>query len=917
MSIKKQYIPAPLASAVKNGYVTDASEILDENKGKKQDEINQETDNEISGIKGGSTKSIADLSEDIANEAERASGVEAGLRESIDELGHIGLDPENAISTDGDDFDGDTIEKRSKIPTIGAIKDGADDEPTVGSNNPVKSGGVADVLGIAFEIESNSAGTVAYKIVAGEKYYIKNLLNTAVTISHRDTPSGTSSDVVNIFGNTEIIYQPTTDGNYIRYGDACHITIEKTNTINYKLSNVIALSKKNSEEIVKNRKDEDNYIIRNFVADGASNFSYNFIEGKEYYLQSNCNNAITISYIKADGTTSVLGNLYPRFVIKFIAIAEAVGIRVGDACDINIIPNIVSNEESKSVEFYDGTIATNLEIGQIIDIETFVTENGHHAVIPVNMFDEVYVNVTGGTAPKTCCFTDKNYVKVSSYDASTQLNGTLICPCDGYCIVNAFGSNYSAIKRYRKSLDLVYSSLYRQVFTSNAPANFQCRFEKGKKYVITCLSTRAYTTFGIKVTQSGTLYNRINIKGFGRQAIIIAETDANYLRAGDPTTCVVEEYDSYNRRVGDIENKIFNYGINSPSVDFDFASTFIDCSADLNGMDFTNSNIMEQIYAKFDALATANPSYITKVDAASANEANLIYPTYANLGGSASGNYLATPTYKTYMYKLIDNSPIANALLPKKKLFIVGATHGDEIAAPFNLYLFAKQLCEGTISDYFKLRAAYDIYILPCLNGYGMYHHQRCNANNVNINRNFPIANWSESGDSTNPQGDYTGATGGSEFETQIVMKLVNKYGFDVLVDHHNYAKLDWQFYCDMSYPRFLPLTYKCLVDCCCAFVKNLPHYFGSKYKLFFNVSNASAPNAMQSVMQGYMSRWGFEAKMPFACTLEICNNINYVNGEYSTNFNDSYGPDTFAVGEYTLRNQICRYSGFLLGNTY
>lgn len=105
MSIKKQYIPAPLASAVKGGYVTDTSEILDENKGKRQHVINQETDNEISGIKGGSTKSIADLSEDIANEAERASGVEAGLRESIDELGQIGLNPENAISTNGDDFD--------------------------------------------------------------------------------------------------------------------------------------------------------------------------------------------------------------------------------------------------------------------------------------------------------------------------------------------------------------------------------------------------------------------------------------------------------------------------------------------------------------------------------------------------------------------------------------------------------------------------------------------------------------------------------------------------------------------------------------------------------------------------------------------------------------------------------------------
>lgn len=136
MSIKKQYIPAPLTSAVKNGYVTDTSEILDKNKGKRQDEINQETDSKISDIKGGSTKSIAELSENIANEAERASSVEAGLRESIDELGQIGLDPDNAISTDGNDFDGDTIAKRSKIPTIGAIIDGNPGIYDVSKRNP-------------------------------------------------------------------------------------------------------------------------------------------------------------------------------------------------------------------------------------------------------------------------------------------------------------------------------------------------------------------------------------------------------------------------------------------------------------------------------------------------------------------------------------------------------------------------------------------------------------------------------------------------------------------------------------------------------------------------------------------------------------------------------------------------------------
>ena len=55
MSIKKQYIPDPLASAVKGGYVTGASEILDKNKGKRQDEINTELYARLETLEGGNT----------------------------------------------------------------------------------------------------------------------------------------------------------------------------------------------------------------------------------------------------------------------------------------------------------------------------------------------------------------------------------------------------------------------------------------------------------------------------------------------------------------------------------------------------------------------------------------------------------------------------------------------------------------------------------------------------------------------------------------------------------------------------------------------------------------------------------------------------------------------------------------------
>lgn len=129
-------IPARLKNVAKGGHVAGAKDIIDDALGKEQSAINQERIDDINNVKGGSTKSIADLSEDIATETERASDAEAGLRESIDELGQIGLNPDNAISTNGDDFDGDTTAKRSKIPTIGAIIDGNPGVYDVSKRNP-------------------------------------------------------------------------------------------------------------------------------------------------------------------------------------------------------------------------------------------------------------------------------------------------------------------------------------------------------------------------------------------------------------------------------------------------------------------------------------------------------------------------------------------------------------------------------------------------------------------------------------------------------------------------------------------------------------------------------------------------------------------------------------------------------------
>ena len=328
---------------------------------------------------------------------------------------------------------------------------------------------------------------------------------------------------------------------------------------------------------------------------------------------------------------------------------------------------------------------------------------------------------------------------------------------------------------------------------------------------------------------------------------------------------------------------------------------------------------LEQFHDLFDTLVTQYPSYVSKQDAAELAE--LRYPTYAN-GISVAGDYEVTPAYKTYIYKFIDtNAGAGNGTYnAKKKLLITCCTHGNEIMTPLNAFIFASELCKGTKPNYAKFRAAYDVYIIPCLNGYGMYHTMRANANWVDINRNFPTDPWEESGAETIGDANlcvYTGATAGSEFETQLVMSIYNKLHFDFHIDHHNYSGGDGQFYTNVVEDEFLRLTHQSMVDCSIAFVKNYPTYYGSNYMLIIpNRDITYAPRMTEHNRNGKMCIWFAQQGCPFSCTIEIASDIRYLAGVNTETYNDWAGNDTFSVAEYTLRNQAMRYGQWVLKNT-
>lgn len=353
-----------------------------------------------------------------------------------------------------------------------------------------------------------------------------------------------------------------------------------------------------------------------------------------------------------------------------------------------------------------------------------------------------------------------------------------------------------------------------------------------------------------------------------------------------------------------------------------------DVSAEISGFTLSSSrkDVLEQVYAKMDELVDTY-DFCTKVDAAEL--LGMTYPDYAD-GVEEAYTYTdaagvvstidVTPAYKTYMYKLeYHKSHVGyGTTIPRRKILILGGVHGNELSAPVNLYLLAKEICEGSDINLFKLFSVFDFYIVPCVNGYGMYHILRGNARSVNINRNFPVEKWFLYGKDlpiSSGSNSYTGPSANSEFETQLIVNLTEYLKPDIAIDHHNYGTSRQQFYSEVPDLSLLYVGYKALADCSYAFVKALPQYFGTSYNLFKdNSGNASAvPIGIQQDKWGMTSRWWYEAGVKTAATIEISVGINYLDGVTTGTSYDNFGPTAFSVHEYTLRNLLVNYCDFYI----
>ena len=113
-----------------------------------------------------------------------------------------------------------------------------------------------------------------------------------------------------------------------------------------------------------------------------------------------------------------------------------------------------------------------------------------------------------------------------------------------------------------------------------------------------------------------------------------------------------------------------------------------------------------------------------------------------------------------HVYELENESPA---------ILIVGGMHGDEPQSAFVADRIV-ELLQTRIGDMMNEH----IIVVPRLNPEGLERGSRKNSRDVDINRNFPTANWSQ-----NEPGDayYGGLSAGSEPETQLILELIRQHG--------------------------------------------------------------------------------------------------------------------------------------------
>lgn len=151
--------------------------------------------------------------------------------------------------------------------------------------------------------------------------------------------------------------------------------------------------------------------------------------------------------------------------------------------------------------------------------------------------------------------------------------------------------------------------------------------------------------------------------------------------------------------------------------------------------------------------------------------------------------------------KIIKCYKVTSNKVMNSKVVIVGGIHGNEVGTV--------KLASKIVNHFWRIRDKLNVelFVIPCLNPDGYYQalndpdywHRgkvgRFNANNVDLNRNFPTRDfkqrsvWQYGKDYSQSREVYCGKYGGSEPETKSLIEFIQNQNIENLIMLHNIGK--------------------------------------------------------------------------------------------------------------------------------
>lgn len=282
-------------------------------------------------------------------------------------------------------------------------------------------------------------------------------------------------------------------------------------------------------------------------------------------------------------------------------------------------------------------------------------------------------------------------------------------------------------------------------------------------------------------------------------------------------------------------------------------------------------------YGLYDALVSAYPNYITKIDldteALSAID-GLVRPA-------------AMASCPLYAYNFIpptppNNSPINTTTtdVTPIKIMILSGTHPEYLCIT-DLYYMMKAICEewSSSTDLEELRWNVQLYIMPCSGAWCVENWSRANYNGVDLARNSPTIGWTESGQGTNT---WSGPSAGSEYETKVLGYYLDVVKPDIFIDHHNTGASSSADPGDNKNMMYFHCTSQEVIDIAGDVIRLSTRKWKVRYNTLF--PNVETDNTMFGYTRWTLYNqdrctWALEKGARLTCTAESNRNIIYSNG--------------------------------------